>query len=267
MMPKKELLAKTLYEDSDILVVDKPAGLVVNRSESVKEETLQDQLAKYFNLKTGDFGIGGRAGIVHRLDRETSGVLLIAKTVEAFDFLQKQFKEREVKKVYVVLVHGLVKEKDGVIEGKLGRIGKFGKFGVNPVSGVSRESRTDFQVGGHYQFDRNRFDVLIHQNKLARSRINYLNRHAKDYSLLHLFPQTGRTHQVRVHLKSIGHAIVSDPLYDPAKLLKFDRLFCPRLFLHATRLSFLHPVTRKRVEFSSRLPNDLKGAILYLEEI
>ncbi|KKR61076.1 MAG: Pseudouridine synthase [Candidatus Curtissbacteria bacterium GW2011_GWA2_40_31] len=104
------MLFKVIFEDEQILVVDKPAGLVVNRSETNRQETLQDQLVDYFKLGH-DLGIGDRAGIVHRLDRETSGVLVVAKTQKAFDFLQKQFKDRKIKKEYVALVHGFVKEK------------------------------------------------------------------------------------------------------------------------------------------------------------
>src|SRR3990170_6415133 len=96
-----------VFEDSEILVVDKPAGLVVNRSETVKEETLQDLLSEYFNLGSS-LGIGDRAGIVHRLDRETSGLLIVAKTKIAFENLQDQFRERKVEKEYVCLAHGQI---------------------------------------------------------------------------------------------------------------------------------------------------------------
>jgi len=267
---------RIIFEDDQILVVDKPAGLVVNRSETIKEGTLQDQLSKYFNLGK-NLGIGDRAGIVHRLDRETSGLLLVAKTQEVFDNLQRQFKEREVVKEYIALVHGLVKDNFGTIEARLGRIGKFGKFGVpkkdnlrgwgsfNPVGW--RQARTDFKVVSHYQLRESRFNVLIHQNKLTRPRINYLKHHAKDYTLLHLFPKTGRTHQVRVHLKSIGHPIVSDLIYTPKKLVKFDLLWCSRLFLHAKSLEFIHPKTKRRQKFNCDLPKDLKGAILNLNRL
>src|SRR3989338_270989 len=141
------MLFKVIFEDEQILVVDKPAGLVVNRSETNRQETLQDQLVDYFKLGH-DLGIGDRAGIVHRLDRETSGVLVVAKTQKAFDFLQKQFKDRKIKKEYVALVHGFVKEKTGSVVGDIGRIGRFGKFGVVDEG---RESRTDYEVQEYYQ--------------------------------------------------------------------------------------------------------------------
>ena len=114
---------KIIFEDKRILVIDKLAGLVVNRSATVGEATLQDQLSEYFKLGN-NLGIGDRAGIVHRLDRETSGVLVVAKTQRAFEILQSQFKDRSVKKEYTTLVHGHVGKESGSIAGAIGRIGK-----------------------------------------------------------------------------------------------------------------------------------------------
>lgn len=253
-----------VFEDREMLVVNKPAGLVVNRSQTIDEETLQDQIAKYLNLESS-LGIENRAGIVHRLDRETSGLLVVAKTIEAFNFLQKQFKERKVKKEYLALVHGLVIQKEATIEAALGRIGKFGKFGVISKSDIGgRKARTDFKVSGYWRFKDKQFDRLIEKIKVTRSRVNYLKNHGENYSLLRLFPLTGRTHQVRVHLKSIGHPIVSDLLYAPSKLLKFDLLWCPRLYLHAAKIVFFHPSNLQKVEFSLDLPNDLKESLSFL---
>src|SRR3990167_11123194 len=109
---------EVVFEDSEILVLDKPAGLVVNRSQTLKEETFQDLLSKYFNLGSS-LGIGDRAGIVHRLDRETSGLLLVAKTQKSFENLQDQFKERKVEKEYTCLAHGEINQDSGVIEGDI----------------------------------------------------------------------------------------------------------------------------------------------------
>ena len=247
---------KIIFEDKRILVIDKLAGLVVNRSATVGEATLQDQLSEDFKLGN-NLGIGDRAGIIHRLDRETSGVLVVAKTQRAFEILQSQFKDRSVKKEYITLVHGFLKDESGSIIGDIGRIGKFGKFGVVDEG---RASRTDFKVVRGYQFRESRFNVFIHQNKPTKARVNYLKNHAKNYTLVHLFPRTGRTHQVRVHLKSIGHPVVSDLIYAPSKLIKFDRLWCPRLFLHASYLEITFPGTKKELKFSSDLPKDLKSA-------
>jgi len=261
---------RIIFEDRQILVVDKPTGLVVNRSQTIKEETLQDQLASYFHLKPGDLGIGDRAGIVHRLDRETSGILVVAKTQRAFDILQAQFKERSIKKEYTALVHDSVRDELGSIVGDIGRIGKFGKFGVVDRRSEGRDARTDFKVVDRCQLEESRFNVLIHQYKLTRSLINYSKHHAKDYTLLHLYPKTGRTHQVRVHLKSIGHPVVSDLIYGPKKLLKFDFLWCPRLFLHAGKIEFMMPTSTgsravERVVFEAPLPYDLIKVRSYLK--
>ena len=248
-----------VFEDNEILVIDKPAGLVVNRSETIKEETLQDLLSVYFNLGSS-LGIGDRAGIGHRLDRETSGLLLVAKTPKAFEILQNQFRERKVEKEYVCLAHGQINQDSGVIEGDVGRIGKFGKFGIVKEG---RESRTEFKVIGKYEFMTKNFEELISDAR-TKSRMNYLTRQAKKYTLFALFPKTGRTHQIRVHVKSIGHPAVSDLIYTPKKLLKFDLMFCPRLFLHASRIKFLHPKSKKTAEFKSVLPGDLKDTLSHL---
>src|SRR3989344_7768553 len=244
---------KIVFEDNEILVIEKPAGLVVNRSETIKEETLQDQLSTYFNLGD-DLGIGDRVGIVHRLDRETSGLLLVAKNPKAFENLQDQFRERKVEKEYVCLAHGEINQDSGVIEGDVGRIGKFGRFGI--VEG-GRESRTEYKVIKKYEFTKRFFDELLPKVQ-TKSRINYLIKQAKKYTLLNLFPKTGRTHQIRVHIKSIGHPVVSDLIYTPRKLLNFDLMWCGRLFLHASFLQFTHPKLGEPVSFGSDLPKDLK---------
>lgn len=246
-----------IFEDEQMLVLEKEAGLVVNRSETIKEETLQDQLSEYFRLGN-DLGLGSRAGIVHRLDRETSGLLIVAKTQKAFDNLQSQFKARTVKKEYLALVHGHLTNEGGSITGGIGRIGKFGKFGI---ARGGRESKTDFEVIGRFKFKSNEFEKLISENSIKKPQARYLINQATLYTYLKLLPRTGRTHQVRVHVKSIGHPVVSDLIYAPRKLLKFELLWCPRLFLHASILEITHPKTKARKEFKSDLPKDLKDAI------
>lgn len=257
-----------VFENEQVLVVDKPSGLIVNKSQTANKQTLQDQLSEYFKLGKGDLGVGDRAGIVHRLDRETSGLLLVAKTQLAFANLQAQFKERKVIKQYLALVHGLVGDKHGTIKSSLGRIGRFGKFGVVDFqAGGGREARTDFKVIKHYRFKPNYFNVLIHQYKYSKNRTGYLGQHASYYTLLSCHPKTGRTHQIRVHLKSIGNPCVSDLIYTPAKLLKFDLAWCPRFFLHASYLEFVDPQTKKKVDFRLDLPNELKNVMLDLKEV
>src|SRR3989344_3915406 len=186
---------KIIFENSKILLCDKPSGLVVNRSETIKEETLQDQLSAYFKLTEGDLGIGERAGIVHRLDRETSGLLVVAKTNAAFKNLQDQFEQRGIKKEYLALVHGIAGLEHGSIDVNLVRIGKFGKFGVlkNRQTG-GRESKTEYDLIKQLKFDDKKFEKLLPEN-LSKARINYLKVNARDYSLLKVSPKTGRTHQ------------------------------------------------------------------------
>lgn len=254
-----------IFEDDWILVVNKPAGVVVNRSQTSSGETLQDQLSEYFKLGN-DLGIGDRAGIVHRLDRETSGLLVVAKTLDAFENLQSQFKDREVNKKYLTLVHGRFSQKEGFVEARIRRIGKFGRFGVAQKRDVEgKEARTDFVVDGEYTVS----DKILENSfeGLSKGRARYLVANAKDYSFLSVFPKSGRTHQIRVHLKSIGHPVVSDMIYGPGKLLKFDMSWCARLFLHAAAISFEHPHNKKEVKFEVDLPKDLKDAMLNLTKI
>ncbi|MBI4100375.1 RluA family pseudouridine synthase [Candidatus Microgenomates bacterium] len=222
---------KVIFEDDDILVLEKPAGMVVNRAESVKEKTLQEWLEEKFKLPP-EGGVGGRAGIVHRLDKETSGILLVAKTQEAFENLQKQFKERVVKKKYLSLAHGRVSAREGEIKAPVGRLPwNREKFGVLPGG---REATTRFRVLELYTI------------------------HSAPYTLLELFPETGRTHQIRIHLKYLGHPVVGDLAYTGRKTVREDRKWCPRLFLHATFLQFMHPETGEEQTFESRLPDDLE---------
>lgn len=251
---------KIIYEDDDFLVVDKPSGLTVNRSQTENSTTLQDLISKYLNLAKDDLGIGDRAGIVHRLDKETSGVLLVAKTKIAFSNLQKQFFERTVSKKYQALVHGKFSQDNYQIETKLERSRKDRKKFQVGKSG--REAETGFNIDKLLLFDLDKFANLISQYN--RNRKKYLENNAQNYSLLKVFPKTGRTHQIRVHLADFKHPLVSDPAYCPSRLFDFDKSWCPRLFLHAAQIEFLHPKSKKLVSFSSDLPIDLQKALQYL---
>jgi len=234
----KIILPEVIFEDEIILVVDKPAGLVVNRSDTTqKVSTLQEWLETY--LKLTGLGIGDRAGIVHRLDKDTSGIVIIAKTQSAFVNLQCQFKERRVEKKYLALVHGKIELAAGTIKAAISRSPfnrkKFGVF----LGG--REAETEYKILRYYDI-----------KKLGK------------FSYVELWPKTGRTHQIRVHLKYIGHPVVGDEVYAGRKTYRADRRWCPRQFLHAAFLSFTHPQTGKSVEFSSLLPADLKEALARL---
>jgi len=208
--------------------------MIVNRAQTTAGKiTLEDWL----ELK----GIRGidRHGIVHRLDKDTSGLMVVGKTAIAMQALQAQFKERQVKKSYLALVHGKLEPKKGSINAPISR---------NPFN----RQRFGIFVGG-------RSATTDYQLESA-----YLSPEGEELSLVKAFPLTGRTHQIRVHIKSIGHPVVSDLIYAPKKLLKFDFLWCPRLFLHASKIKFSHPKSKKDVEFKSDLPGDLKDALSYL---
>lgn len=222
---------KIIFEDQEIFVLDKPSGWIVNSAKTTKEQpVIQDWLLKNFDYEISK-NILLRSGIVHRLDKETSGLLLVAKTESAFIKLQRQFKEREVSKIYITLVHGRVSPSKGTVEVPVGRLPwRRDRFGV--VAG-GRDSKTDYEL------------------------INLYKKDNDYYSLLECYPKTGRTHQIRIHMKHINHAIVADYFYAGRKTSRDDRMWCPRLFLHAGKISFFHPTLNKKIEYKSDLPNDL----------
>lgn len=238
-----------LYEDDEMFVIDKPAGITVNKAETTRNEiTIQDWAETKLDLKDQEKKINkdlpydpvqefiNRGGVVHRLDKETSGVLLLAKNPEAFVELQRQFKEREVKKVYQALAHGKMPE-TGEINVPVGRLPWNRKqFGIIPGG---RESKTLYKVLHTYQNPKDK-EIL---------------------SLVELYPESGRTHQIRVHLKYIGHPIFGDFLYAGRKTARKDRNSLPRVFLHAAQISFVHPKTHETMHFVSPLPKELRELI------
>lgn len=230
---------KIIFQDESLFVIEKPAAWITNEADTT---TTQPVVQKWVR-DNFDYPLKGnvemRDGVVHRLDKETSGILLIAKTKESFEKLQSEFKNREVSKTYVALLHGKVEPEEGKIEATVGRLPwRRDRFGVLPGG---RESVTEYKVIKYYPEERG------------------------GYSLTEFHPKTGRTHQIRVHAKHIGHAIVSDEFYAGRKTARNDRKFCPRLFLHASGIKFIHPVTGKDVEFKSGLPPDLQKVLDNLE--
>jgi 23S rRNA pseudouridine1911/1915/1917 synthase len=236
-----------IFEDNDILIVNKPAGITVNRAETTKHEsTIQDWAEQYIgikykvsNIKFGEIGWDPRAdfysrgGIVHRLDKETSGVLILAKNPDTFVKLQKQFHDREVKKEYVALAHGIIEPKEGEIDVPVGRLPwNRNKFGILPGG---RASKTLYKVLSQYQNQKTK-EIL---------------------TLVELYPQSGRTHQIRVHLKYINHPIFADFLYAGRKTARSDRHILERVFLHAAKISFTHPQLNKTVTYEAPLPEEL----------
>ncbi|MEK7186593.1 MAG: RluA family pseudouridine synthase [Patescibacteria group bacterium] len=237
-----------IYEDAELIVINKPWGITVNRSDSSRENTVQDWAEKKLNIKNKisknkndekqisnydtEEEFVSRGGVVHRLDKETSGILLIAKNPKSFLNLKNQFKERKVEKTYVALVHGEVKSETGEINAPVGRLPQNRmRFGV---IADGREASTGYEVINHYLFD--------------KEKLTYLR----------LKPKTGRTHQIRVHLKYLIHPIFSDPLYAGRKVGRNDRKVLGRLFLHAEKITFLHPTTGEIQTFESKLPEELQ---------
>jgi 23S rRNA pseudouridine1911/1915/1917 synthase len=230
---------KTIYEDEDVMVVDKPAGIVVFPEGQTTDNTLIDTLIeKYPTLK--NVGETPRYGIVHRLDKDTSGVLLVAKSNEGLIFFQKQFKNREVEKKYVCLVEGDIKTDKGKIETLIGRApGDKRKQKVyslgDPNSTGKREAITEYKVLERY----------------------------KDYTLLEVEIKTGRRHQIRCHFSYLKHPIAGDKLYN------FKNSKIPegltRQFLHAQKLKIQLPSGETK-EFLSELPDELQKILIVLEK-
>lgn len=229
---------KIIFENTGYFVVEKPSGWISNEAgTTTTQPVIQTWVKKNFKYSlNGNWE--ARDGLVHRLDKETSGILLIAKTKESFEALQSQFKDRLVQKTYIALVHGQVDlsvGKTGEIKETVGRLPwRRDRFGILPGG---RESSTIYKVLGFYKNEREKF------------------------TLLELTPKTGRTHQIRIHLKHIGHPIVSDTFYAGRKTSRKDRLWCLRLFLHAGGIIFTDSETGKKVSFESKLPTDLRETL------
>jgi len=240
-------MIKVIYEDSDLLVIDKPPGIVVDPADSVKEKTLADILQDQFKIKLL------RGGIVHRLDKDTSGILLVGKTPAALEKLQAQFKERKVKKEYVALVHGVVEE-SGKVEASIGRNpGNREKF---IVLEEGKEAVTEYVPQKNFQFSILNFQSIFNElNKIQMRKLERMK--YNQFTLLQCKPKTGRTHQIRVHLKYIGHPVVADEKYVGRKIYRLDKRWCPRMFLHAKKIGFKHPVSGEWMEMESDLPEDL----------
>ncbi len=227
-----------LYEDHDLIVIDKPAGLVVHPAPGNLEGTLVNALLHHCRDLSGIGGVE-RPGIVHRLDKDTSGVMVAAKNDAAHQSLSRQIKTRQVKKIYVALVRGVVRKDSDTLEIPIGRHQRQRKkMTVKPAGG--RSATTHFQV-------EERFD---------------------GYSLLSVTLRTGRTHQIRVHLASIHHPIVGDPLYGGRhyRLLESrgKKMPVPRQMLHSRLLGFRHPGTADYMEFEAPVPEDMAAALRFI---
>jgi 23S rRNA pseudouridine1911/1915/1917 synthase len=241
--PRAQVIPLTiLYEDPDLIVLDKPAGLVVHPAPGNLDGTLVNALLAHCGPGFTGIGAERRPGIVHRLDKDTSGVMVVAKTQLANDVLTNAFAARDLERAYVALCWGLPNPLTGEIEGAIGR---------------------DRQ-------DRKRMAVVGHGGKAALTRYRTIRAWGTSLALLECRLATGRTHQIRVHLSASGHPVVGDPVYIrrvPAVAKTVDQplrgqlLDFPRQALHAATLGFAHPRTGKPLSFSAEIPEDM-GALV-----
>jgi len=233
-----------VYEDEYLAVINKPAGMIVHPGAGVQSGTLANAIAFHFSLgvpaSAGPPPKGGtpneaRIGIVHRLDKDTSGLIVVAKTDEIHEALSEQFRERLVYKSYVALVHGATEQNSGTIDAPIGR---------------NKHNRLRMKVAGH--------------GRTALSLWRVRKRYDK-FTLLDVEIKTGRTHQIRVHMGYINHPVVGDEIYNEGRDNTVNDIHVRnaivtmrRFFLHAEKLSFTHPVTQERLEFKQELPPELK---------
>ncbi len=228
-----------IYEDDNVLAVNKPAGLVVHSDGRTVEPTLSDWVLKNYpdtkdvgeSIVLSDGSEIKKHGIVHRLDRETSGVMLVAKNQETFLFLKRQFQDRKIRKVYRAIAYGTFREERGTLDKAIGKSrGDFRRYATGKdARGTLREAVTEYKV--------------LHN--------------AEGFSYIEVYPKTGRTHQIRVHMRSIGHPVLCDRLYAPRKECA---LGMGRVALHALSVGFtLRGGNRLRLE--APLPDDFKYAL------
>lgn len=248
-VPKPEPLAlkgepiplEVLYEDDVLLVLNKPSGIVVHPAPGNWTGTLVNALLHHFHTSGGTVSaIGGkeRPGLVHRLDKETSGVMVIAKTDQAHRHLAAQFKHHTITRVYEALIWGVPKKGRGLIELAIGRDSKERKK-FSSRTARPKESVTEYHVDRRY-------------GKLAAHVL--------------LYPRTGRTHQLRVHLTSLGHPILGDQTYGGRKVCMVGPIDIPRVMLHARILGFQHPTTGEVQEFTRPFPTDMETVSKAIEQ-
>lgn len=241
-LPPEAIPLNIVYEDDDLIVVDKPAGLVVHPGAGQESGTLANALVYHFNELSGTAG-RIRPGIVHRIDKETSGLLAVAKNDITHEKLSEQFRNRKVFKLYVALAYGRVSESRGEIEARMGRSPHHRTRMAVLRGGAGRAAHTIFEVAERYP----------------------------EFTLLRVQIKTGRTHQIRVHLAHIGHPVVGDALYGGGRdnmvrdaAMKREVRSLGRQFLHSAQLAFMHPRTGERLEFSAPLPPELRHFLALL---
>jgi len=228
---------KIIYEDKYLLAISKKPGMLTHPVPGFKKDTLVNALLYHYD-KLSNLPGKDRAGIVHRLDKDTSGLLIIAKDDNTHRLLSDKFKEREIKKTYAALVWGNFSEKNGEI--------------ILPI--------------GRSRLDRKKMSVSIDKGREAVTKFEVVEQF-KDAALLDIHPETGRTHQIRVHLSYIGHPIMGDETYGTSQSKKISaELGLERQFLHAKRLEFTHPITGEKLVLEDKLPVDLSRCLKILRD-
>ena len=220
-----------VYEDDDIIVINKPRDLVVHPSNGHEDGTLVNALLAHCTNLSGINGVK-RPGIVHRIDKDTTGLLVVAKNDYAHEFLAKQLEDHTLHREYIALVKGVIKEEDGKI--------------IAPI--------------GRDKYNRQKMAVDVKNGKPAVTHFHVLKKF-NQYTLISCVLETGRTHQIRVHMNYIGYPIEGDPVYGPKSHLLFDK----GQLLHAEKLILIHPKTKKKMTFSAPLPKDFQDVIDNLE--
>ncbi len=269
-----------LYQDDDLAVINKPAGVVVNQANSVRGETIQGWWSKrlpalahqnvvdkdWMSLIPIDFDhqygtpeeiFTNRGGLVHRLDKDTSGCLVLAKNPGALVNLLKQFKDRETHKTYCCLVHGRFDVLSGEITWSIAR--HPGYSYKMTVASEGRVALTKYQIMTEYK-------GFSPKAKTTLPNLSQLESRYQGFSLVKCWPETGRMHQIRVHLTHLGHPLVCDQLYTGRKRARYDQIWCPRLFLHATQIEFAHPRTGRKMLITSNLAPELISSLTLLQQ-
>ena len=263
----EDIALDIVYEDAELLIVNKPAGMVVHPASGVRNGTLVNALL--FHCGKSLSGIGGvkRPGIVHRIDKDTSGLLVVAKTDLAFAGLASQFRQHSVDRKYLAFVHGTLSQFDRKLK---------------KVSGVVFESDGRIRVSGRigrHKLHRKKMAVLENLGRHATTRIlvtkSFGTKDSKIASLIECQLETGRTHQIRVHLHHLGHSIIGDQTYGNTKksnLHKFKQINqtidnLKRQALHAATLGFFHPKTNEWLSFSSKVPADMAALYYSLDQL
>jgi len=233
-----------LYQDKNLIAINKPAGLLVHPTATNTEKTLTDWLIKkYPEIKNVGDDPKNRPGIVHRLDKDTSGIIIVPRNQKYFEYLKNLFQEHKIKKTYLALVWNEIKNKKGVIEKPISL--KPGTTKRTVFKGkMEKPAITEYELVKNYIYPRK---FMPNQHKFTT------------FSLLKIFPKTGRTHQIRVHLASIGHPVVGDSLYGPKK----NPLGLKKHFLHAKSLEF-NLSENRRIKIEADLPKELEKVLDFL---